>query len=199
MNEQEQQDVGAAETRVVSCFRCGRTLTNPLSMALGIGPICRGKASGGRAAGPGYPYKDVGRELRSGDDVVEGKCGCAILAVPYDLWGVTYARECMTFCCEHCPSRHETHCPADRLRQEGVLRAYPIGSVKYCLGYWTDESEGGEIWGLFWLTKDSPASPGDLYKMQLLEDDIAFEGLGRADSLLGAQILALQETPLRAS
>jgi hypothetical protein len=130
---------------------------------------------------------------------VEGACGCAILAVPYDLRGAIYAYECWDYCCDHCPSRSENHCPADRLRQEGVLRAYPVGSVKYCLGYWTDETEGDEIWGVFWFTKDSPTSPGDLYKTRLQVGAPILEGLGRANSLLGAQILALQKTPLKAS
>jgi len=166
-------------------------------MALGIGPICRGKASGGGAAGPGYPYKDVGRELRGGDGVVEGKCGCAILAVPYDLFGVIYAKECWRFCCEHCPSRTEDRCPADQLREEGVLRPYRIGDTKYRLGYWTDEPSG-QITAAFWCTRDSLTAPRDMWMQRIQEESPVLVSLGRADSLLAAQILALQVTPLRA-
>jgi hypothetical protein len=178
-------------------------LTNPISIALGIGPICRGKTSGsggggGGSSAPGYPYKDDA-EASWWSGATEGTCGCAILEVPHDLFGVTYAKECARFCCEHCPSRSEHHCPAERLRLEGVLRAYRITDTKYSLGYWTDETEGDEIWGVFWCNKDSLLTPGDLYKTRLQMGQSAFEGLGRANSLLGAQILALQKTPLKAS
>jgi hypothetical protein len=43
------------------CAKCGRVLTDPVSIALGMGPTCRGDAGLRRAASPALPSSRRGR------------------------------------------------------------------------------------------------------------------------------------------
>lgn len=201
---------------VVSCFRCGRTLTNPLSVAIGIGPICRSRgkgSSGGYGGGPGYPNKDAVSEVPAGFDHTEGRCGCAITSIPPELLGVTFAKECLRYCCQHCPSRGEAYCPAESLREEGKLRAYEFTPGNFCLGYWVervDEEERlwavyyntdevlGEMAGMLWIQRPLNGLPQLAASGQYSVRRVEWTLIAKPPSLLAAQICAVQATPLEA-
>jgi hypothetical protein len=186
---------------IVRCRRCGRVLTNPESVALGIGPICRGRESGyGGYGGGGGPSKVHWTE--SSWPTHLGVCGCQITVIPQEFKGVTFAQECYDYCCVHCPSGRKSRCAAERLRTPGKLRSYPVSSTRYCLGFWREE-EGQEILrAVFFETKDSEAFPMTLWaeapqgwEKGLLGAEV--EILGSPRSLLEAEIMAIQKTPLR--
>lgn len=194
------------QSQAVHCFRCGRRLTNPISVALGIGPICRTMRNGGGgfAGGPGYPNKDAADGIPPGFSHTEGLCGCAITSIPPELLGVTFAKECLRYCCQHCPSRGDRFCPAEKLREEGKLRAYATSGSRFCLGYWVErEYEKERLWAVFYDNDDSLIEPNLLWKTRpLVELDgspgMGMVSLGNPRSLLEAQIMTLQKTPLKA-
>lgn len=207
-SEEESSSQGEeGKMRTSHCFRCGRLLTNPISVALGIGPVCRGRIATSSGSGwsgpskPGYPMKDTVGITPPGFEKKQGLCGCQITSIPSALLGVTFAQECYNYCCIHCPSSMRYHCSAEVLRNESLLRDYQVGGGRHCLGYWTEETEEkSELWAVYYDDNSSLIGPNLLWKakpLDSLKGSTPFVSLGNPGSLLEAQIIALQETPLK--
>lgn len=181
------------------CVRCGRPLTNPVSIALGIGPVCRGK-TGARNSSldssfPSYDrrnYSAFHGNIPLGQKTKARYCGCEITMADPDLLGIVFARECYEWCCKHCREAHEGRCSLEALRTEGLVRAYDLGDGLYCLGYWFGLEAGfstnERIWAAYWDGEK-------LEKRNLAGKTVLVCKVG---NLPAAQFIATQILPLKA-
>jgi hypothetical protein len=112
---ENQMGVQSGSAGYGSCMRCGRTLTNPTSVARGIGPECIKHDLRTGGGGSGTPTK-LSSPI-SNENNVMCKSGCGTL--------VTHVLEyeglpCNLYHCSCCPVKNESPCPKEK-KFGGVL------------------------------------------------------------------------------